>query len=64
VLVRNELKTSKMDDEFKEEAVVIKKEENDVYEVFTNDGKTLRRHAVQLRHLKKGSWIVRNLWWK
>lgn len=54
VLLRNEFKKKKMDDEFKEEGVIQKKEENDVYEVLTKNGATLRRHVTQLRRFERG----------
>jgi predicted transcriptional regulator len=54
ILLRNEFKKKKMDDEFKEEGVIQNKEENDVYEVLTKKGATLRRHVTQLRRFEKG----------
>ena len=53
-MIRNEFRGDKMDDWFKEEGFVKGKEENDVYEIITSKGKVTRRHASQLKRLRRG----------
>jgi hypothetical protein len=49
VLLRNEFKNCKMDNEFQDEGKIIKREYGDVYQVKMNDGSVVRRHAAQLK---------------
>ena len=53
VLMKNELKLNKMDDEYKEEGIVIEIRNHDSYMIETNKGNKLIRHASHLR-LKPG----------
>lgn len=49
VLIRNEIKQTKMDDEFKELGVIIKDEGRNIFTVKKENGSVIRRHASQLR---------------
>lgn len=49
VLIRNELKKGKMDDEFKDQGIIVECLEHDVYKIRLGKGKGLRRHSLQLR---------------
>ena len=54
VLVRNEFKEGKMDDEFFTRGIIVKNIYGNVYLVKTVDGQEIKRHIVQLKLLKKG----------
>jgi hypothetical protein len=49
VLIRNEIKKNKMEDEFSEKGIIIKHEYGDVYQVKLCEGDVVRRHASQIR---------------
>lgn len=50
VLIKNEQKKDKMDDEFRESGEIRKALNHDAYEVLLEDGSMLRRHSSQLRN--------------
>jgi hypothetical protein len=54
VLIRNEHKCGKMDDDFSENGVVERKLYGDVYAVRNEKGLTIKRHVSQLKRLKDG----------
>lgn len=54
VLVRNEVRKNKNEDEYKVKAKVVKRLYGDVYKVVTEKGLETNRHASQLRALKEG----------
>ncbi|KAG0437574.1 Pol polyprotein [Dictyocoela muelleri] len=49
VLIRNEIKKSKMDNEFYKRGIVVKKIRNNTYKILFRDGKELIRHSSQLK---------------
>lgn len=49
VLIRNEFKTNKMDDEFRETGTIVKNEYGNIYEILDKNGCRIRRHAAQIR---------------
>lgn len=53
VLIRNEMKTKKMDEAFKEFGEVLERVHGDVYKIKTKAGKTIRRHESQLKKVEK-----------
>jgi hypothetical protein len=59
VLIRNEHKKCKMDDEFSERGKITKRLYGDVYEVKTELGVKIKRHASQLKPFKKGEVVCR-----
>jgi hypothetical protein len=54
VLIRNENKCGKMDDDFRENGVVERKLYGDVYAVRNKKGLEIKRHVSQLKRLKAG----------
>lgn len=62
VLLRNELKTTKMDDSFKELGTIVSYEGNGIYKVKTNEGRELTRHDFQLREFYKGDVGDDDVW--
>lgn len=57
VLIRNEKRTSKMDDVFKEQGIIKCSKGNGVYQVKLNNGKVITRHESQLRSFKRGDVV-------
>ena len=51
VLVKNEFKRTKMDEDFNDYAIVADKVRENSYQVKTHQGKVLMRHVSQLRRL-------------
>lgn len=49
VLIKNENKSNKMEDTFKENGIVLRKISKSEYEIEVGKGKVIRRHARQLR---------------
>jgi hypothetical protein len=49
VYIRNELRRTKMDDEFNSSGEVIENEYGDVYKVITENGAEIGRHTSQLK---------------
>jgi hypothetical protein len=54
VLLKNENKRTKMDDEFSEEGTIKNKIGNNIYEIIFSNGKTTKRHASQLKLFERG----------
>ena len=61
VLVKNELKHDKMDDEYRDEAIVKEKLDHKAYKVLLMDGSMLIRHCSQLRRLRDGDVVLNAL---
>jgi hypothetical protein len=61
VLIKNELKANKMQDEFEMKGKIEKNVYGDVYLVFTKEGKTIQRHISQLRRFCEGDVDVSDL---
>jgi hypothetical protein len=53
VLIRNEFRTSKIQDHFKDGGTIIEKEDGDVYKIRDKNGKILRKHEVQIKKVGK-----------
>jgi hypothetical protein len=51
VLIRNEVKNTKMCDEYHEEGIVKRRESFNVYEVENGKGNVVRRHISQLKRI-------------
>ena len=51
VLIRNEFKRTKMDDEFKSKGKIVEVRHGDTYKVKTSEGVEILRHALQLREV-------------
>ena len=51
VLIRNETRKSKIDDEFKNQGIIIECLDYDVYNIKLFDGKVVRRHSLQLKRV-------------
>ena len=60
VLVKNELKRDKMDDQYRDEGVIREVMNHNAYKVEMDDGSMLTRHSSQIRMLKDGDVELRS----
>ncbi|KCZ79891.1 hypothetical protein H312_02719, partial [Anncaliia algerae PRA339] len=54
VLVRNKLRTKKMEDHFKDKAIILERLYGEIYKIKFENGKESRRHESQLKLFRRG----------